>query len=116
MEYVIGWRWLYAYWPGPLVDEVERAWDTPMWPDIARPDWSWEGLKFCVPPYYVPEDGLPWRRGRDAEHQPIRVTKGKGKGRGRALGDSRGRAAAAAPEEAARGEGGGDAQSSEVVD
>ena len=24
MEYVLGWRWLYAYWPGPLVDEVER--------------------------------------------------------------------------------------------
>lgn len=81
MEYVIGWRWLYAYWPGPLVDEVERAWDTPMWPALASPTWTWEGLKFCVPPYYVPEDNLPWRKGRDLEYQPIRVTKGKGKGK-----------------------------------
>ena len=23
MQYVLGWRWLYADWPGPLVDEVE---------------------------------------------------------------------------------------------
>ncbi|CAJ1339405.1 unnamed protein product [Effrenium voratum] len=22
MEYIIGWRWLYAYWDGPLVDEA----------------------------------------------------------------------------------------------
>eukprot|EP00811_Abedinium_folium_P032754 NODE_5774_length_1736_cov_7.981976.p2 GENE.NODE_5774_length_1736_cov_7.981976~~NODE_5774_length_1736_cov_7.981976.p2 ORF type:complete len:226 (+),score=35.06 NODE_5774_length_1736_cov_7.981976:831-1508(+) len=82
MEYVLGWRWIYAMWPGPLVDEVERAWDIEMWPAVAQHDWSWEGLKFCVPPYFVPEDDLPWRRGRDLEYQPIRVTKGKGKGRG----------------------------------
>ena len=23
MQYVLGWRWIYADWPGPLVDEVE---------------------------------------------------------------------------------------------
>eukprot|EP00747_Dinoflagellata_sp_TGD_P187501 gnl/TRDRNA2_/TRDRNA2_45203_c0_seq1.p1 gnl/TRDRNA2_/TRDRNA2_45203_c0~~gnl/TRDRNA2_/TRDRNA2_45203_c0_seq1.p1 ORF type:complete len:102 (-),score=18.96 gnl/TRDRNA2_/TRDRNA2_45203_c0_seq1:114-419(-) len=78
---IVPFEWLWAYWPGPLVDEVEGAWDTPMWPAVAAPDWTWEGLKFCVPPYYVPEDGLPWRKGRDTEYQPIRVTKGKGKGK-----------------------------------
>ena len=28
MEYIVGWRWLYAYWDGPLVDEVGRSDDT----------------------------------------------------------------------------------------
>ncbi|CAJ1425892.1 unnamed protein product [Effrenium voratum] len=77
MEYVIGWRWLYAYWPGPLVDEVQDASKTSWWPQIARPDWTWETLRFCPPPYFTPEDGLPWRLGRE-EIDP-RVTKGKGK-------------------------------------
>eukprot|EP00811_Abedinium_folium_P036216 NODE_8946_length_1458_cov_2.468820.p1 GENE.NODE_8946_length_1458_cov_2.468820~~NODE_8946_length_1458_cov_2.468820.p1 ORF type:complete len:195 (+),score=50.88 NODE_8946_length_1458_cov_2.468820:61-645(+) len=81
MEYILGWRWLYSYWDGPLVDEVELAWDTKQWPDIARDDWTWEGLNFVTPPYWVPEEGKPWRAGR-AEHFPVRVTKGKGKGKG----------------------------------
>ena len=29
----------------------------------------------------VIKDNLPWRKGRDLEYQPIRVTKGKGKGK-----------------------------------
>ncbi|CAE7864746.1 unnamed protein product [Symbiodinium necroappetens] len=84
MQYVLGWRWIYADWPGPLVDEVEEAWKKSWWPEIARPDWTWEGLRFCVPPYHLSEEGLPWREGRAAEYEP-RVTKGKGKGRARAL-------------------------------
>eukprot|EP00931_Biecheleriopsis_adriatica_P098606 TRINITY_DN72617_c0_g1_i1.p2 TRINITY_DN72617_c0_g1~~TRINITY_DN72617_c0_g1_i1.p2 ORF type:complete len:193 (+),score=36.26 TRINITY_DN72617_c0_g1_i1:53-631(+) len=80
MEYIIGWRWLYAYWDGPLVDEVENACNTKQWPSIARDDWTWEGLKFVSPPYWVPEDGKPWRASRSEEDFPIRVMKGKGKG------------------------------------
>eukprot|EP00971_Amphidinium_carterae_P031958 629709-Amphidinium_carterae.2 len=57
MEYIIGWRWLYAYWDGPLVDEVKEAWNEKQWPSIAQSDWSWHGLPIVTPPYYVPEDG-----------------------------------------------------------
>lgn len=86
MEYIIGWRWIYAYWDGPLVDEVEEAWDTKQWPAIARDDWTWEGLRFVTPPYWVPEEGKPWRAGR-AEVVPVRVAKGKGRGKGEGKGD-----------------------------
>lgn len=80
MEYIMGWRWIYAYWDGPLVDEVDDAWDTKMWPDVAGDNWTWETLRFVTPPYWVPEDGKPWRKGR-SDAFPVRVTKGKGKGR-----------------------------------
>lgn len=82
IECVIGWRWLYAYWDGPLVDEVEGAAETKQWPAIADPDWTWEGLKMVRPPYYVPEDGRPWRA-TVVEEQAVCVPKGKGKGKGR---------------------------------
>ena len=34
----------------------EEAWKTSWWPAIAAPDWTWEGLRFCVPPYHVAEE------------------------------------------------------------
>eukprot|EP00929_Paragymnodinium_shiwhaense_P054849 TRINITY_DN27494_c0_g1_i1.p2 TRINITY_DN27494_c0_g1~~TRINITY_DN27494_c0_g1_i1.p2 ORF type:complete len:228 (+),score=56.59 TRINITY_DN27494_c0_g1_i1:289-972(+) len=85
MEYIVGWRWLYAYWDGPLVDEVEQAANLKMWPDIARADWTWENLKIISPPYYVPEDDRPWRialRERRAASEAANPAKGVGKGKG----------------------------------
>lgn len=35
-EYTVGWRWLYAYWDGPLVDEVAGGDRKDWWPEIAR--------------------------------------------------------------------------------
>mmetsp|Transcript_53470 Transcript_53470/g.153432 ORF Transcript_53470/g.153432 Transcript_53470/m.153432 type:complete len:217 (-) Transcript_53470:101-751(-) len=108
MEYIIGWRWLYAYWDGPLVDEVDEAWNTKMWPEVAKLDWTWETLKFLTPPYWVPDDGKPWRIGRN-EAYPIRVVKGKGKGgksgAGSSGGDVAGRGSAVEEALAAKGAG-----------
>mmetsp|Transcript_42463 Transcript_42463/g.91645 ORF Transcript_42463/g.91645 Transcript_42463/m.91645 type:complete len:219 (-) Transcript_42463:8-664(-) len=81
LEVVIGWRWLYAYWDGPLVDEVDGAWNEKQWPSIANPSWSWTSVKIVTPPYYVPEDGRPWRASNPAL-LPVSVPKGKGRGKG----------------------------------
>ena len=35
---------------------LQEAWKKSWWPEIARPDWTWEGLRFCVPPYHLSED------------------------------------------------------------
>ena len=61
-------------------DQVDEAWDTKQWPAVADDNWTWEPLKFVTPPYWVPEEGKPWRAGR-AEAFPVRGTKGKGKGK-----------------------------------
>mmetsp|Transcript_13579 Transcript_13579/g.28367 ORF Transcript_13579/g.28367 Transcript_13579/m.28367 type:complete len:157 (+) Transcript_13579:51-521(+) len=68
MEVHINWRWFFASWKGPLVDEVVGAVGRPMWPEVASPDWSWEdgGIDFQPPPYHVDEEGMPWRFGLDA--------------------------------------------------
>ena len=34
----------------------QEAWKKSWWPEIAAPEWTWEGLRFCVPPYHLPED------------------------------------------------------------
>lgn len=81
MEYIIGWRWIYAYWDGPLVDEVDEACSTKQWPDVARSDWTWESLKIVKPPYWVPEDGRPWRM-KCSQLEPLHSIKGKGKSKG----------------------------------
>uniref|UniRef100_A0A7S4W000 Uncharacterized protein n=1 Tax=Alexandrium monilatum TaxID=311494 RepID=A0A7S4W000_9DINO len=89
MEVQVNWRWFFASWRGPLVDEVVGAVDRPMWPEVASPDWSWddEGIEYQPPPYHLSEEGLPWRSGLDAGLlgvgvQKTAVVRGVGKGLG----------------------------------